>query len=126
MESLFTPIKDTIEYITEQIYTHKNLKSFCSELIFKHLLLKLATECTYTFHHKFHKLIDVCNMGGMFSVTYSNIYMIKMESEILIPQKPLFYCCYIDDIYNRRKKFKHDESFEKLNNYHLKKDKVNY
>ena len=49
-----------------------------------------------------------------------------MESEILIPQKPLFYCCYIDDIYNRRKKFKHDESFEKLNNYHLKKDKVNY
>ena len=43
-----------------------------------------------------------------------------MESEILIPQKPLFYCCYVDDIYNRRKKFKHDELLEKLNNYHLK------
>ena len=43
-----------------------------------------------------------------------------MESEILIPQKPLFYCCYVDDIYNIRKKFKHDELFEKLNNYHLK------
>ena len=44
--------------------------------------------------------------------------MIKMESEIIIPQKSLFYRRYVDDIYNRRRKFKHDELFEKLNNYH--------
>ena len=41
-----------------------------------------------------------------------------MESEIVIPQKPLFCRRYVDDIYNRRKMFKHDELFEKLNNYH--------
>ena len=43
-----------------------------------------------------------------------------MESEIVIPQEPLFYCCYVDDIYDKTKKFNHDDLFEKLNNYHLK------
>ena len=45
VESLFTniPIKDTLEHIVEQIYTHKKLKPLCSELVFKRLLLKLAT-----------------------------------------------------------------------------------
>ena len=32
-----------------------------------------------------------------------------MESEIVIPQKPLFYYRYVDAIFNRRKKFAHDE-----------------
>ena len=84
------------------------------------MLLKLATECTYTFNHKFYKQIDGCTMGCPLSVTFSNIYMIKMESEIVIPQKLLFYRRYIDDICNRRKKSTHDELFEKLNNYHPK------
>ena len=63
----------------------------CAKLIFKRLLLKLATECTYTFSHKFYKQIDDWTMVGPLSVTFSAIYMIKMESETVIPQKPLFY-----------------------------------
>ena len=43
-----------------------------------------------------------------------------MESEIVIPQKPIFYHRYVDDIYSRRKTFKHDELFETLNNYYPK------
>ena len=43
-----------------------------------------------------------------------------MEIAIAIPQKPLFYRRYVDDVYNRRKKFKQDELFEKLNNYRPK------
>ena len=43
-----------------------------------------------------------------------------MERKIVIPQKPLFYCRYIDHIYSRRKRFKNGELFEKLNNYHPK------
>ena len=42
--------------------------------------------------------------------------MIKMESEIVLSLKLLFYGRYVDDIYNRRKKFKHDQFLEKLNN----------
>ena len=106
VESLFAniPIKHTIKYIIEQIYTHKKLKSICSKMIFQGLLLKLATECTYTLNHKFYKQIDGCTMGGPLSVTFSDIYMINMESEIAIPQKPLFYRRSVDDIYDRRKK----------------------
>ena len=59
-------------------------------------------------------------MGGPLSVTFREIYMIKMESEIVIPQKLLFYHRYVDEIYSRRKKFKHDELFETLNNYYPK------
>ena len=59
-------------------------------------------------------------MGGPLSVTFSDIYMIKTKSQIVIPRKPLFYRPYVDDIYNRRKKFKHDELIEKLNNDHPK------
>ena len=103
------PIKKTIDYIIEQIYTQKRLKRICSKLIFKRLLLKLATECTYTFNHKFYKQIDGCTMGGPLPVTFSDIFMIKMESEIVIPHKPLFYRRFVDDIYNRRKKFQRDE-----------------
>ena len=46
-ESLFTniPIEETVNYITEQIYVHKNLTPICSKLIFRRLLIKLATEC---------------------------------------------------------------------------------
>ena len=32
----------------------------------------------------------------------------------------IFFHCYVDDIYSRRKKFKHDELFEKLKNCHPK------
>ena len=96
------------------------LKPICSKLIFKCLLLKLATECTCTFNQKFYKQVDDCTLGGTLSVTFSDLYMIKMESEIVIPQEPLFYRRYIDDMYNKRKTFKHDELFEKLNNYHPK------
>ena len=46
--------------------------------------------------------------------------MIKMVSEIVIRQKPLFYRCYVDDIYSGRKRFKQDKLFEKLKNYHPK------
>ena len=72
------------------------LRPFCSKLILKLLLLELVTECTYTF--TFYKQIDGCTMGGPLSITFSDIYMMKMDSAIVIPQKPLFYCCHLDDI----------------------------
>ena len=43
-------------------------------------------------------------MLGPLSVTFSDTFMIKMENEIVIPTKPIFYRRYVDDIYSRRKK----------------------
>ena len=44
-ESLFTniSIQETINYIIKQIYVHKMLTPICSKLIFRRLLIKLAT-----------------------------------------------------------------------------------
>ena len=117
MESLFTniPINETIDYILDQIYNKKKLKLVCRKLIFKRLLLKLATEVTFIINNKFFKQIDGCAMGGPLSVTFSDIFMIKMENDIVIPTKPIFYRRYVDGIYNIRKKNIEDSLFKALN-----------
>ena len=79
VESLFTniPIND---YILDQVYNKKKLKPICPKLIFKRLLLKLATEVTFTINNNFFKQTDGCTMGGPLSVTISDIFIIKMEN----------------------------------------------
>ena len=93
VESLFIniPIEETINYITEQIYVHKTLTPICSKLIFRRLLVKLATECTFNFNSKFLKQVDGCSIEGPLSVTFSYIYAVKMENDVVIPCKPIFY-----------------------------------
>ena len=46
--------------------------------------------------------------------------MAKVESNIVISHRPIFYKRYVDDIINRRKKHEEDLLFKKLNNYHPK------
>ena len=43
--------------------------------------------------------------------------MCKMEFDVVVPAKPIFYKCYVDDTYVRRKKNDVDKLFEKLNSY---------
>ena len=64
------------------------------------------------------KQIDGCPMGGPISVGFSDIYMCKMELDVVFPAKPLFYKHYIDDTYAGRKKNIRDMLFEGLNSYH--------
>ena len=59
-------------------------------------------------------------MGGLLSVTLLDIWMVKMENNIVIPHKPIFYKRYVDDIINRRKKHEADLLFKKLYDYHPK------
>ena len=72
-------------------------------MIFSKLLVKLATEYTFKFNNRFLKQVDGCTMGGPLSVTFSDIYMVKMENDIVIPSKPIFYQRLVDGIYTRRK-----------------------
>ena len=119
VESLFTniPIQETINYIIEQIYVHKKLTPICSKLIFRRLLIKLAAECTFKFNNRFLKQVDGCTMEGPLSVTFSDIYMVKMENDVVIPSKPIFYRRFVDDIYSRRK-LGDNVLFDRLNSYH--------
>ena len=120
VDSLFTniPIQDTINYIVKQIYFDNKLKPICSKLIFTRLLKKLAMENTFIFNKKFYKQVDGCSMGGPLSVTFSDIFMNKMEQETVTPFDPIFYRRYVDDIFVRRKLHTNDELFQRLNNYH--------
>ena len=94
------------------------MKPICSKLIFKRLLSKLATEVTITINNSFYKQTDGCAMGGPLTVTFSEIFSIKMENDIVIPTKPIFYCRCVDGIYNTRKKNVEDSLFKVLNSYH--------
>ena len=110
-------IEETINYIIDQIYFHKKLTPICSKLIFRRLLIKLATESTFKFNSRFLKQVDGCTMRGPLSVTLSNIYMVKMENSVVIPSEPIFYRRFVDDIYSRRK-LGDSVLFDRLSNYH--------
>ena len=67
VESLFTniPIKETIDYICDEIYNRKKLKPICKQSSFKKLLHKLTityklklTTCTFSVTAKLRKQID--------------------------------------------------------------------
>ena len=51
----------------------KKLTPICWKLVFRRLLLKLATECTFKFNNIFFKQVDGGTVGGPLSVTYSDI-----------------------------------------------------
>ena len=57
VEPLFTnvPIYYIINNILEEIYIHNKLPHKCNKLIFKRLLLKLATKSTYIFQSQFYQ-----------------------------------------------------------------------
>ena len=57
-------------------------------------------------------------MGGTLSVTLSDIYMAKMEDDVVEKYQSKFYKCYVDGITNRRKNNEVDLLSNDLNNYH--------
>ena len=111
VESLFTniPIEKAINHIIEQIYVHKKLVPVRLKLIFG--------ECTFKFSNWFLKQVYGCTMGGPLSVTFSHIYMVKMENDVLILSKPIFYCTFVSNIFSRWK-LEDNVLFDWLNNYH--------
>ena len=95
--------KKPINYILADIYDHQKLKSVCSKLIFKRLLLKLTTESAFIFNIKYYKQTDGCTIGRLLSVVLSDIYVTKLEKDaILTPRKPKLYKRFVHDIFARQ------------------------
>ena len=122
VESLFTniPVDETINYIINEIYQKKKLAHICSKTIFKRLLYKLTTEVSFQFNYKLFKQTDGCTMGGPLSVTLSDIHKIRMETDAVVPIRPIFYKRYVDDIYIRRQKNTCNVLYNAINNYNPK------
>ena len=118
VESLFTsiPVQEMVDYILQRIYVGKEKKAFCKKSIFKKLLLKLTKECVFTANNRLIKQIDGCRMGSLISVV-SNIYVSKMEEDIVASMNSHSYKRHVDDTYIRKKKNRSDSLFEKLNSY---------
>ena len=61
--------------------------------------------------------MDGCTMAGPLYVTFSDIYMVKMKNDVVIPSKPIFYHRFVDHIYSRWK-LGDNVLFDQLNCYH--------
>ena len=72
----------------------------------------------FSINNRLIKQVDGCPMGRPISVAFSDIYVCKMEEDIVIPPNPIFYERYVDDTYVRRKKHETDKLFLDLNSYH--------
>ena len=87
--------------LLQRIYTLKKLNLFVKKTIFKKLLLNLTRECVFSVNNRLINQIDGCPMGGSISVVFSDIYVSKMDEDIVAPTKPKFYERYVDDTYIR-------------------------
>ena len=56
-------------------------------------------------------------MGGPLSVTFSDIYKVKMKNDALIPSNTIFYHRFVYSIYSRRK-LGDNALFDQWNSYH--------
>ena len=108
----------TIDYILKRIYVRKEIKPFCKKSILKKLLLKSAKEYVFSVNNRLIKQTDGSPAGGSISVVFSDIYVSKMEEDIVAPMKSHFYKEYVDDTYIQRKKNEPDSLLEKLNSDH--------
>ena len=93
VESPFTniPVDETISCIINEIYQKNKLLKICSKMIFKRLLYKLTTEVSFQFNCHLLKQTNGCTMDDPLSVTLADIHMIQMETDVVIPIRPIFY-----------------------------------
>ena len=61
-------------------------------------------QCVLSVTEKLLRQVDGCPMGGPTSVVFSDVFMCKMELDIVVPAKPIIYKRYADDTYVRKKK----------------------
>ena len=63
----------------------------------------MTKESVFSANNRLIKQTDRCPMGGPISVVFSDIYMCKIEEDVVKPLKPIFYQRYVDDTYVKRK-----------------------
>ena len=83
LESLFTniPVDETISYIIYEIYQRNTLPQIYSTVILKR----------FQFNYNLLKQTNGCTIGGPSSVTLADIHRIRMETDVVVPIKPIFY-----------------------------------
>ena len=113
MSSLFTevPLDETIDHIIHEIYTNNKLPQLSSKLLFRRLLCNVTKNTVFSFNDNLYKQIDGCGMGNPLSPVLANIFMAKLEADVVRPFNPPFYDRYVDDCFSKNKKDEPDALF---------------
>ena len=85
--------------------------------VFRKGLFKLTKGCVFSVNEKLLKRVEGCPMGGPISVVFLDMSMFKMQLDVVVRAKPIFYKSYVVDTYARRKRNDVDKLFEELNSY---------
>ena len=91
------PLDETINHILDQIYKQHKLPQITSRTIFKRLLERVTKGTVFSFNGKLYKQADGCSMGNPLSPTLANIFMCKLEEDVVTPRNLPFYDRYVDD-----------------------------
>ena len=79
---------EDVSYDVESLFTE--IEPLCKKSIFKKLLFKLTKGCVFSVTGKSLKQVDGCPMGGPISVVFSDIFMCKMEYDVVVPANLYF------------------------------------
>ena len=122
VESSFTniPVDETTSYIINEIYQKKKLPQIFCKMIFKTLLYELIMEVLLQFNYSLLQQANGCTMGGPLTVTLADIHMIRMETDLVVPIRPIFYKPYVDDIENHCQKNTVNKLYGGLSSYYPK------
>ena len=113
------PFEETIDYILDQIYVQNKLPAIASKLIFKRLLYKVTQGTVFSFNGSLYRQVDGCGMGNPLSPVLANIFMCKLENDVLAHHTLTFsfYDRYVEDCFAKRPKNEPDKLLEDLNSY---------
>ena len=120
VSSLFTevPLDETFDHIIDAIYERNMLPQLSSKLIFRRLLNSVTRNTVFSFNGKLYRQTDGCGMGNPLSPVLVNIFMSKLEADVVRPFNPTFYDRYVDDCFSKKRKDEPDQLLDRLNNYH--------
>ena len=99
--SLFTQVQlvGTIDFIVEEICNRKKLPPIGTKLLFKSLLINVTKKSTFSFNGHLYKQVDGCGMGNPLSPVLANIFMAKLDADVVTPYQPVFYDRYVDELF---------------------------
>ena len=105
VDSLFTniPLEETIDICVDNLYSDNENPPNIPKHNFRNLLNIATKETFFMFNNKYYKQVDGVAMGSPLGPALANIFMCSFESKWFqdCPNdfKPVFYRCYIDDIF---------------------------
>ena len=94
------------------------LPQLSSKLIFRRLLSSVTKNTVFSFNGKLYRQTDGCGMGNPLFPVLANIFMSKLEADVVRPFNPTFYDRYVGDCFLEKRKDEPDQLLDHLNNYH--------